>query len=319
MPSFGRVLRALAQAWRERRDEVEASAASLRAGLVSLGAPPAGAGTVSAASAAAEPPPARGDPAVAAAETEVERQAAAALDALAATFDAADGGFGGAPKFPPHGALRFLLRRPEERARSMATAMLDAMADGGIWDHLGGGFHRYSVDGSWRVPHFEKMLYDNAQLLQRYAEAFALTRRGRYREVGRGIVAWLAREMRVSDGGFASALDADSEGDEGRFYVWDAAEVDAIAAGDAELARSAFGIRRGGRARRAERAAARRRPRGARPGSGPRRDGRAPGRRPAAPPGRPRRARAPRAGRQGPGVVERPGPGRPGRRRAPAR
>ncbi len=243
MPSFGRVLRALAQAWRERRDEVEASAASLRAGLVSLGAPPAGAGTVSAASAAAEPAPARGDPAVAAPETEVERQAAAALDALAATFDAADGGFGGAPKFPPHGALRFLLRRPEERARSMATAVLDAMADGGIWDHLGGGFHRYSVDGSWRVPHFEKMLYDNAQLLQRYAEAFALTRRERYREVGRGIVAWLAREMRVSDGGFASALDADSEGDEGRFYVWDAAEVDAIAAGDAGLARSAFGIR----------------------------------------------------------------------------
>lgn len=153
----------------------------------------------------------------------------AAIESLAVTFDSRFGGFGPAPKFPPHGALRFLLHewahRGEGEESAMAMTTLDRMAFGGIHDHLAGGFARYSTDETWLVPHFEKMLYDNAQLLRNYAKAFALSRRPEYRRAAEGIVAWLRAEMTDADGAFFSALDADSEGVEGKYYVFARKEI----------------------------------------------------------------------------------------------
>jgi Highly conserved protein containing a thioredoxin domain len=143
-------------------------------------------------------------------------------ETLKRTFDARHGGFGGAPKFPPHLALEWLLLKGVEGdsiARSMALKTLDEMALGGIHDHLAGGFHRYSTDERWLLPHFEKMLTDNAQLLALYARAFVLTGRDLYWRTARGIGDWLLAEMRGDEGGFFAATDADSEGEEGRYFV----------------------------------------------------------------------------------------------------
>ena len=228
-PSFRQVLEGISRAWRERREEVEEAARGLHEQLRALEAPLS---------------PSSGAPAgTVAAPTDPEAAAGQALRALAATFDAERGGFGGAPKFPPHGALRFLLARPEEHALAMATATLDAMADGGIHDQLGGGFARYSVDARWDVPHFEKMLYDNAQLLQLYAEGYRRTGRARFAAVAEGIVSWLARELRSPEGALYSSLDADSEGEEGRFYTWTEEEVEAACGADAAVALRHFGVR----------------------------------------------------------------------------
>ena len=180
--------------------------------------------------------------------TEIDRESVRALlketqQRLAAGFDATHGGFGyvesnpNRPKFPEPSNLVFLLERStrdsvsrEDRdaAIGMLTKTLDSMASGGIHDHLGGGFHRYSTDRFWRIPHFEKMLYDNGQLAQLYGNAFEVTGRAEYRNVTEGICDFVIRELTAPGGAFYASLDADSEGEEGKFYRWGLAELSSI-------------------------------------------------------------------------------------------
>lgn len=164
------------------------------------------------------------------ATVELDDQPIAHLRAiLLGSFDREHGGFEGAPKFPHPTDLAFLLHRPNDpEAHDAALFTLRRMAEGGIHDQLGGGFCRYSVDERWEIPHFEKMLYDNGPLLGLYADAFALTGDACFRAVAEGIAGWLLREMTSPAGAFYSALDADSEGEEGRFYVWDRAQVEML-------------------------------------------------------------------------------------------
>ncbi len=151
---------------------------------------------------------------------------------LAARFDAREGGFSPAPKFPPHGGLSLLLRhhRTSKDAKELAMVelTLDKMAAGGMYDHLGGGFHRYSTDERWLVPHFEKMLYDNALLAPVYLDAYRVTGNAAYARVARETLEWVLREMQGDEGGYYSTQDADSEGEEGKFYVWQHAELRAL-------------------------------------------------------------------------------------------
>jgi uncharacterized protein len=173
---------------------------------------------------------------------------------LAGQFDPSFGGFGGAPKFPPASALEFLMGRIAEpdgeedlaaKATEIVTTTLDHMARGGIYDQVGGGFARYSVDAHWLVPHFEKMLYDNALLARTYLHAWQLTGAGQLRRVCEETLDWALREMRGPEGGFYSALDADSEGEEGRFYVWTEAELRQILGEDAPALLHHWGVDRG--------------------------------------------------------------------------
>ena len=173
------------------------------------------------------------------------------LAAQQQSFDPLWGGFGDAPKFPHAMDLRLLLRHAtrtgQAAPRDMVTLSLDRMARGGIYDQLGGGFHRYSTDREWLVPHFEKMLYDNALLVPAYLEAYQLTREERFATTAREVCEWMLREMRTPEGGFASSQDADSEGEEGRFFCWTPDELRAeLGAQLGERAARWFGVRDGG-------------------------------------------------------------------------
>ncbi len=177
----------------------------------------------------------------------------AALDELKERFDPVHGGFGvparrfKGPKFPTPPDLSLLqqeaTRTKSEELTHMLTLTLDRMARGGIYDHLGGGFHRYSTERTWTVPHFEKMLYDNAQLSELYARQYRTTRNPVYKKVVQETLAFVGRELTSPDGAFYSALDADSEGSEGRFYVWTAKEIDAVLPkkADADLVKQVYG------------------------------------------------------------------------------
>jgi uncharacterized protein len=175
------------------------------------------------------------------------------------TYDPVHGGFGGGPKFPRPSVFEFLLRYYERtgsaKAREMVETTLDRMAAGGIYDHVGGGFHRYSVDGEWRVPHFEKMLYDQAQLISAYADAYSLSRKPVYARVIRETVRYVLRDMAHREGGFSSAEDADSprpespeESGEGAFYLWTAAEVRELLGPAAAGFCAYYGLEEGGNA-----------------------------------------------------------------------
>ncbi len=166
---------------------------------------------------------------------------------LLASHDSRFGGFGGAPKFPPARQVNLLLRRHLAEAHpdalEAARKTLGGMADGGLRDQIGGGFHRYSTDAEWRVPHFEKMLYDNALLVPVYVLAHRIGGEPRFAEVVRSAIDWARREMRSPEGAWRSALDADSEGEEGRFYAWTREESDALLGDDAALAAAAWDMR----------------------------------------------------------------------------
>jgi uncharacterized protein YyaL (SSP411 family) len=215
MPSFRMVMEAVLEAFRNRRDEISARADRTRAQLGAVGRIEAGEDAL--------------DPAL--------LEAAAAT--LAGSADMANGGFGGAPKFPPASALEFLMARGET---VIVERTLDAMASGGIYDHVGGGFARYAVDSAWQIPHFEKMLYDNALLARAYLHGWQLLGRERYRSVCEETLDWALREMQGPEGGFYSALDADSEGVEGRFYVWTPEEVREVLGEQADAIIEHFGV-----------------------------------------------------------------------------
>jgi hypothetical protein len=224
LPSFRQVLQGIDQAWRTQRGELEQSAAQLVAQVYGANRNVTG----------PAPQPDLLDTAVALIEQ---------------SFDRVNGGWGGAPKFPQPMTIEFLLRRAaagDRRALPMARRSLDRMADGGIRDQLGGGFHRYATDAVWLVPHFEQMLYDNAQLARAYLHAWALTGEQRFAAVASGTLTYLIREMATDGGAFASSQDADTEGEEGATFTWRLDEIREALGDDAALFSTAYGVTEGG-------------------------------------------------------------------------
>ncbi len=219
MPAWTQVLLAISESWSENGEEIRAGGERVRERL----------------SGGARLSPSE--------EPFSEETLRAAVAKLQESYDARNGGFGGAPKFPPASVVELLLARGE---RAMALGTLHAMASGGIHDQLGGGFSRYSVDATWTVPHFEKMLYDNALLARAYLHGWQASQDPELRAVCVDTLEWALREMRGPEGGFYSALDADSEGVEGRFYVWSVSELRDILEDDADAAISWLGVTEGG-------------------------------------------------------------------------
>ncbi len=223
MPAFQQVLTALAQMWANQRDDIERSAGEITEHLRQSSFAAIGRGG-------------------AISEDLIDQ----ALNGLLRTFDAKLGGFGRAPKFPPSMTLEFLLRVHARRGDAMALRMVEQtltkMARGGLYDQIGGGFARYSTDDRWLVPHFEKMLYDNALLARVYLHAWQVTGKPLYRRVVEETLDFVVREMRHEAGGFYSSYDADSEGEEGKFYVWTADEIRAALGDDAELFMAAYDV-----------------------------------------------------------------------------
>jgi uncharacterized protein YyaL (SSP411 family) len=211
MPSFGRVLESVVEAWTTRRSDIEQAGADVVAQLAdrAAGSPLRGGGITAAA-------------------------LDAAAEALGEQHNDVTGGFGGAPQFPPSMVLEFLLRHAARtgsaRSRHMVATTCERMARGGMYDQLAGGFARYSVDAGWVVPHFEKMLYDNALLARVYAHWWRLTGVPLARRIAIETCDWMIADLLTPDGGFASSLDADTEGHEGRFYVWTPEQVGPVAA-----------------------------------------------------------------------------------------
>ncbi|MDB4893496.1 MAG: N-acylglucosamine 2-epimerase [Gemmatimonadetes bacterium] len=222
MPSFRRVLLGVADAWTSRQDSVVRTAAQMRELYASSTERTRATGTLS---------------------EELLTRAAAALEQR---FEPQFGGFDGAPKFPPTMTLDFALRQWARTGGAnmlhMVSHTFQQMARGGIYDQVGGGFSRYSVDAYWLVPHFEKMLYDNALLVRLGANLWQATRDAEVRRVTEETLGWLSREMMSAEGGFYSSLDADSEGHEGRYYVWDSGELDTLLGEDASLLKAYWGV-----------------------------------------------------------------------------
>lgn len=204
LPGFTQLLASVAHAWQTQRADIVEQNASMRAALAETEAPPAAGGTLD------------------------QALIQVAIAGIQQGFDPVYGGFSHAPKFPRPAELEFLLWSKEPGARDNVLLTLEKMALGGLMDQLGGGFFRYSTDARWCIPHFEKMLYDNGPLLGLYADAWALTGNPLFARAAEGIVGWLQREMTSPEGLFYAALDADSEHEEGKFYVWTPAEIAAL-------------------------------------------------------------------------------------------
>jgi uncharacterized protein YyaL (SSP411 family) len=221
LPSFRQLLEGIDLAWKTQRADLEQTGAQLVGQLVQS----------------------QRLPAVQAAPTPELLETAVTI--LERTADARNGGWGGAPKFPQAMTIEFLLRRAAAGVPGTLTVAgkaLDAMADGGIHDQLGGGFHRYATDAHWLVPHFEQMLYDNAQLARVYLHAWSVAGEPRFRDVATGVLDYLLREMRTADGAFAASQDADTEGVEGATFTWRADEIEQELGADAALFASAYGV-----------------------------------------------------------------------------
>ena len=223
-PSFRQILESVAAAWQTRRQKMEENGAALIAHLARLSAP---------------------SPGRALTPDDLTRVG----DGLLRLVDPVQGGIGGAPKFPNAPIFRFfwneMFRRGEQRFGEAVRDLIEALNAGGIYDHLGGGYARYSTDAEWLVPHFEKMLYDNAQILELLALVHALWPDPVFAERARETVGWLMREMRVGQA-FAASLDADQDGEEGAFYVWSTEEIDAALGDAAPAFKAAYDVRRGG-------------------------------------------------------------------------